>query len=47
MSIINEEIPNKYFYLKEQQTQAKKQIKQLQNEKNETLRTNLEILQEF
>ena len=30
MIIINEEIPNKYFYQKEQQKQAKKQIKQLQ-----------------
>ena len=33
MLIINEETPNKFFYLREQQKQAKKQIKQLQNEK--------------
>ena len=46
MTIINEEIPNKYFYLKEQQKQAKKHIKQLQNEKNEILTTNTEILKE-
>ena len=29
MTIINEETPNKYFYLQEQQKQAKKHIKQL------------------
>ena len=47
MTIINEERPNKYFYLKEQQKQAKKHIKQLQNEKkNEILTTNTEILKE-
>ena len=46
MTIINEKIPNKYFYLKEQQKQAKKHIKQLQNEKNEILTTNTEILKE-
>ena len=33
MTIINEETPNKYFYLQEQQKQIKKHIKQLQNEK--------------
>ena len=33
MTIINEETPNKYFYLQEQQKQAKKHIKQLQNQK--------------
>ena len=33
MLIINEETPNKFFYLREQQKLAKKQIKQLQNEK--------------
>ena len=35
MTIINEEIPNKYFYSKEHQKQAKKHIKKLQNEKME------------
>ena len=35
MTIINEEIPNKYFYLKGQQKQAKKHIKQLQHKKME------------
>ena len=29
MTIINEETPNKYFYLQEQQKQAKNHIKQL------------------
>ena len=29
MTIINEGTPNKYFYLQEQQKQAKKHIKQL------------------
>lgn len=33
MIIINQEIPNKYFYKKEQQKEAKKQTKQL-NVKN-------------
>ena len=42
-SIINEEIPNKYFYLREQQKQTKKHIKQLQNE---LLNSNSEILKE-
>ena len=37
-SIINEEIPNKYFYLREQQKQTKKHIKQLQNENSEILK---------
>ena len=46
MTIINEETPNKYFYLQEQQKQAKKHIKQLQNEKNEIIKTNSEILKE-
>ena len=32
MTILNEEKPNKYFYQIEKQKQAKKQIKQLQNE---------------
>ena len=40
MTIINEETSNKYFYLQEQQKQAKKHIKQLQNEKNEIIKTN-------
>ena len=42
MIIINEEIPNKYFYQKEQQKQAKKQIKQLQYDQNKMPKTNLE-----
>ena len=46
MIIINEEIPNKYFYQKEQQKQAKKQIKQLQYDQNKMPKTNLEILKE-
>ena len=46
ITIINEEIPNKYFYLQEQQKQIKKHIKQLQNEKNEIIKTNSEILKE-
>lgn len=46
MSIINEEIPNKYFYLQEQQKQTKKHIKQLQNEEDKILKTNSEILKE-
>ena len=45
-SIINEEIPNKYFYLREQQKQTIKHIKQLQNEKNEIVKTNSEIFKE-
>ena len=44
--IINEEKPTKYFYQQEKQKQAKKHIKELQNEKNKTLKTNLEILKE-
>ena len=39
MTIIKEETPNKYFYLQEQQKQIKKHIKQLQNEKNEIIKT--------
>ena len=46
MTILNEEKPNKYFYQIEKQKQAKKQIKQLQNEQNKILTTNLEILKE-
>ena len=46
MTIINEETPNKYFYLQEQQKRAKKHIKQLQNKKNEIIKTNSEILKE-
>ena len=46
MTILNEEKPNKYFYQIEKQKQAKKQIKQLQNEQNNTLTTNVEILKE-
>ena len=44
MTILNEEKPNKYFYQIEKQKQVKKQIKQLQNEQNNTLTTNVEIL---
>ena len=46
MTILNEEKPNKYFYQIEKQKQAKKLIKQLQNEQNKILTTNLEILKE-
>ena len=46
ITIINEKTPNKYFYLQEQQKQIKKHIKQLQNEKNEIIKTNSEILKE-
>ena len=46
MAIINEETPNKCFYLQEQRKQAKKNVKQLQNEKNEIKKTNSEILKE-
>lgn len=45
-SIINEEISNKYFYLRKQQKETKKHIKQLQNDKNEFLNSNSEILKE-
>lgn len=45
-SIINEQIPNKYFYLREQQKQTKKHIKQPKNDKNELLNSNSEILKE-
>ena len=45
-TIINEETQNKYFYLQEQQKQAEKCITQLQNEKNEIIKTNTEILNE-
>ena len=41
MAIINEETPNKCFYLQEQRKQAKKNIKQLQNEKNEIQKNKL------
>ena len=44
--IINDEKPTKYFYQQEKLKQAKKHIKELQNEKNKTLTTNLEILKE-
>ena len=44
--MINEEKPSKYFYQQEKQKQAKKHIKELQIEKNKTLKTNLEILKE-
>ena len=46
MAIINEEIPKKYLYQKEQQKQEKKQIKPLQDDQNKMLKTNLEILKE-
>ena len=46
MAIINEETPNKFFYQKEQQKQTKKQIKQLQDDQNKMLKTNLEISKE-
>ena len=46
MTMINKEPPKKYFYLQEQHNQAKKHIKQLQNEKNEIIKTNSEILKE-
>ena len=46
INVINEETPNKYSYLQEQQKQAKKNIKQLQNEKNKIIKTNSEILKE-
>ena len=46
MAIINEETPNKFFYQKEQHKQTKKQIKQLQDDQNKMLKTNLEISKE-
>ena len=46
IKIVNEEIPNKFFFQQEQQKQSKKQITQLQNNRNKTLSTNTDILQE-
>ena len=44
--IVNEEIPNKFFYQTEKINQTKKQIITLQNEQNKTLGNNHEILKE-
>ena len=44
--ILNEEIPNKFFFQQEQQKQSKKQITQLQNNKKENLTINCKILKE-
>ena len=44
--IVNEEIPNKFFYQTEKVKQTKKQIITLQNEQNKTLTNNHEILKE-
>ena len=44
--IVNEEIPNKFFFQQEQQKQSKKQITQFQNNKKENLTTNSKILKE-
>ena len=46
MSIINEEIPNKYFHLRGQQKQAKKTNKTTSKWKKRNTKTNLEILKE-
>ena len=44
--IVNEEIPNKFFYQTEKVKQTKKQIITLQNEQNKTLTNSHEILKE-
>ena len=44
--IVNEEIPNKFFFQQEQQKQSKKQITQLQNNRKENLTINCKILKE-
>ena len=44
--IVNEEIPNKFFYQIQKENQTKKQIKTLQNEQNKTLKSNHDILKE-
>ena len=44
--IANEEILNKFFFQQEQQKQSKKQITQLQNNKNQLLTSNSKVLKE-